>query len=42
MGDISKNIQSLAKNSIVENGKRFSVNTSIDELKTWGKKFFNN
>ena len=39
MGNIKENLQSLAKNSIVENGKRFSSNTSIDELKSWASKY---
>lgn len=39
MGHIKENIQSLAKNSFVENGKRFYSNVSIDELRVWANKF---
>ena len=39
MGNTSKNIQSLAKNSIVLEGKRFLADESIDELKIWSKKY---
>ena len=39
IGNIKDNLQSLAKNSIVENGKRFSSHVSVDELKSWGKQF---
>ncbi len=39
MGHIKENLQALAKNAIVENGKRFSSNTIIAELKSWGEQF---
>lgn len=41
IGNVKDNLQSIAKNSIVENGKRFYSNTSIDELKNWAREFIN-
>lgn len=41
MGSISKNIKQLANNSIVEDGKRFSINADEKELKDWAKKYIN-
>ena len=41
MGSIKENIQQIAKNAIVEDGKRFYSNVSIDELKNWSKHFVN-
>ena len=37
MGSISKNIKQLVNNSIVEDGKRFSINADEKELKDWAK-----
>lgn len=41
MGSISKNIKQLANNSIVEDGKRFSINADEKELKDWANKYIN-
>ena len=41
MGSIKENIQQIAKNAIVEDGKRFYSNVSVDELKNWSKHFVN-
>ena len=41
MGSIKENILQIAKNAIVEDGKRFYSNVSVDELKNWGKLFVN-
>lgn len=41
MGSIKENIQRIAKNAIVEDGKRFYSNVSVDELKNWSKHFVN-
>ena len=35
LGNTAKNIQNLIKNATVKNGKRFSFNVTLDELKTW-------
>lgn len=37
LGNTSERLQTLAKNAKVENGKRFSSSTSIDELRTWSE-----
>ncbi len=41
MGSIKENILHIAKNAIVEDGKRFYSNVSVDELKNWSKHFVN-
>lgn len=41
MGSISKNIKQLANNSIVEDGKRFSINADEKELRDWANKYIN-
>ena len=39
MGDSSENIQKLAPNASVKNGKRFPADVSGDELKTWAQEY---
>ena len=39
LGDAPKNMQALAKGSKVENGKRFSVVVSGQELRAWAQKY---
>ena len=39
LGDAPKNMQTLAKGSKVENGKRFSVVVSGQELRAWAQKY---
>lgn len=39
LGDAPKNMQALAKGSKVENGKRFSVVVSGQELMAWAQKY---
>ena len=39
MGNIKDNLQLIAKNSIVENGIRFSSNVNIDTLKSWANNY---